>query len=371
MFLCLPTPQGHDGAADLGAIQSGVRAISDTLTAGSVVVNKSTVPVGTGRSIAAQLVDAGVTVVSDPEFLQEGRALSEFLGGERILIGADDKAAARRVESLYAGTGVPVISVGLESAELAKYACNTFLATKLSFVNSIANLCEEMGADISEVTSVMGSDSRIGSKFLAAGPAWGGPCFPKDSQALLKMSAQAGFDFPVLSGAVATNVWGIDSVVEKVTRACGGDLAGVAVAVWGLTFKAGTDDLRDSPSLDIVRRLLDGGAEIKAFDPMVRRPFPGITVCPDAYEVCADAEILLVLTEWPEFAAMDFQRVASLMATPTLVDTRNIVPTKTVTGAGLNYVGLGRAPQGASSGSPHTPRPHGRHTNGARVVAGR
>jgi len=348
VFLCLPTPQAPDGSADLTAVYAGVEAISGTLSAGTVVVNKSTVPVGTGRNIAALLDRRDVAVVSNPEFLQEGRALSEFLGGERILIGADDAIAAKRVEALYAGTGVPVISIGLESAELAKYACNTYLATKLSFVNSIATLCEQMGADISEVTTVMGSDSRIGAKFLSAGPAWGGPCFPKDSRALLKMSAQAGFDFPVLSGALTTNARGIESVVDKVIRACNGDLTGTVIAVWGLTFKAGTDDLRDSPALDVVRRLVERGAVVRAFDPMIRRPHPGIVVSDDAYGICTDAEILVVLTEWPEFAAMDFVRVASLMASPTLIDTRNIVPADAVTAAGMNYLGLGRAPRQAN-----------------------
>lgn len=347
-LLCLPTPQGSDGAADVSAIKSVVEDVSSTLSKGSVVINKSTATVGTTRWIVNRLRDQSVSVVSNPEFLQEGRALTEFLKGERVLIGADDSIAANRVKNLYAGTGVPVISIGIESAELAKYACNTFLATKLSFVNSIAALCEKMGADITEVVTVMGSDSRIGRKFLSAGPAWGGPCLPKDSQALLHMAKTADFNFTVLEAAVNANEASMKNVVAKIKELFNNELRGVSIAVWGITFKAGTDDIRDSPAVDIVVRLVSEGASVTVFDPVNKATLPSTKVANTAYDACADAQALVVLTEWPEFAAADLTQVSTLMTGRVILDTRNIVSAEAAYLAGFRYLAIGRQTRDAT-----------------------
>jgi len=348
VLLCLPTPQGSNGAADVSAIKSAVEKFSSTLAKGAVVINKSTATVGTTRWVVDRLRDHPVSVVSNPEFLQEGRALTEFLKGERLLIGADDPIAADRVKNLYAGTGVPVISTSIESAELAKYACNTFLATKLSFVNSIAELCEKMGADITEVAAVMGSDSRIGKKFLSAGPAWGGPCLPKDSRALLHMAENANIKFTVLEAAVKANEESIEHVVAKVLRLFNNELKGISIGVWGLTFKAGTDDIRDSPAVDIVNRLISEGANVSVFDPMHKTSLKGAVAATNAYDACIDAHALVILTEWPEFAATDLTQVATLMTGRVIVDTRNIVSADAALSAGFRYLATGRQTRDAT-----------------------
>jgi UDPglucose 6-dehydrogenase len=346
VFLCLPTPQANDGSADLVHLMDAVDWIMPTLRPGAILVNKSTVPVGTARAIMGRMNRDDVPVVSNPEFLQEGRALSEFFEGERTVIGSDDPEAARRVGALYASTGVPLLTMGLESAELAKYACNTFLATKLSFVNSIARMCESVGAEITDVTKVMGTDSRIGSRFLSPGPGWGGPCLPKDSRALLHMADEIDVDLAVLAAAVDTNERAIDWVAEKVLAACGGPLHGARVAVWGLTFKAGTDDLRNSPALRVVQRLQRDGANVIAFDPMMRGDPDGVEIAPDAYTACKGARVLVVLTEWPEFGAADLRKVYKVMETAAIVDTRNVIRPDDAVEAGFEYVGIGRPAPG-------------------------
>ena len=259
-FLCVPTPQGDDGSADLSYIESAAREIAPALPYESVVVNKSTVPVGSARVVERVLDRPDVKVVSNPEFLREGSAVQDFLKPDRIVVGSTDQAAAIKVSSLYLGVAAPVIVTDPASAETIKYAANAFLATKLSFVNAVAAICEGVGADVNDVVLGLGYDKRIGQDFLRPGPGWGGSCFPKDSRALLKIATDAGYEFDLLDGVIAVNDEQFERVTDKIRDAAGGDVAGKTIAVWGLTFKARTDDLRESPSVAIIDRLLAQGA---------------------------------------------------------------------------------------------------------------
>jgi UDPglucose 6-dehydrogenase len=340
VFLCLPTPEGADGAADLSALFASVAQMAPQLAAGSIVVDKSTVPVGTTRAIIGVLDRHDVAVVSNPEFLQEGAAIDAFLHADRVVVGADDPLVAARVAGLYAAICRRPILTGIESAELAKYACNAFLSTKLSFVNAIAALCQFTGADIAEVIAVMGSDPRIGDQFLKPGPGWGGSCFPKDTNALIATSAQAGFDFGLLRAVVASNRQTFDLVVAAVAGLCGDDLDAKRIAVWGLTFKAGTDDVRNSPALEVITRLRAAGAVVHAYDPAVHLSVDVVTAA-DPYEATTGADALVVLTEWPEFARVDLTRVAGLMATPALLDTRGVIDGVQARRAGIDYRAIG------------------------------
>ena len=274
-FLCVPTPQGDDGSADLSYIEAAAREISSHLPYESVVVNKSTVPVGSARVVERVLDRPDVKVVSNPEFLREGSAVQDFLKPDRIVVGSTDQAAAIKVSSLYLGVAAPVIVTDPASAETIKYAANAFLATKLSFINAVAAICEGVGADVNDVVLGLGYDKRIGQDFLRPGPGWGGSCFPKDTRALLKIADDAGYSFDLLQGVVVVNDEQFHRVTQKVLTAVGGDVSGKVVGVWGLTFKARTDDLRESPSVAIIERLLALGATVKAHDPTVSGPKPG------------------------------------------------------------------------------------------------
>src|SRR5579885_2121252 len=260
IYLCVPTPQGADGSADLSYIEGAARELGPVLLPEAVVINKSTVPVGSTLVVEAALGRSDVSVVSNPEFLREGSAVHDFLNPDRIVIGADDQSAAVRVASLYLGIAAPLIVTDPPSAELIKYASNAFLAAKVSFVNAVAAVCEAVGADMNDVVLGMGYDKRIGHEFLKPGPGWGGSCFPKDSRALIRIAENAGYDFDLLKGVVNVNDEQFERVAAKAAALVGGDVEGVRLAVWGLTFKARTDDLRESPSLEIVRRLQDQGA---------------------------------------------------------------------------------------------------------------
>src|SRR6476619_7455777 len=275
-FLCVPTPQGDDGSADLSYIEAAAREIGPVLPYEAVVVNKSTVPVGSAKVVERVLGRPDVKVVSNPEFLREGSAVQDFLNPDRVVIGCDDQSAALKVSSLYDKISAPVIITDPASAETIKYAANAFLATKLSFINAIAAICEGVGADVNDVVVGMGYDRRIGSEFLRPGPGWGGSCFPKDSKALLKIAHDAGYQFDLLDGVMAVNEQQFDRVTDKIRLAVGGLLRGCCVAVWGLTFKAGTDDLRDSPALAIIRRLIAAGASVQAYDPTVNGAKAGL-----------------------------------------------------------------------------------------------
>jgi UDPglucose 6-dehydrogenase len=338
----VPTPQGEDGSADLSYIEAAAREIGEVLPYEAIVVNKSTVPVGSTKVVERVLNRPDVSVVSNPEFLREGSAVHDFLHPDRIVIGSDDQGAAIRVAALYLGVPAPVVVTDPASAETIKYAANAFLATKVSFINAVAHFCELVGADIKDVALGMGQDKRIGFEFLRPGPGWGGSCFPKDSRALIHMAEDRGYAFDLLRGVVAVNDEQYERVVEKIVTAAGGSVHGKIVAVWGLTFKARTDDTRESPSLFIIDRLQAQGAIVQAFDPMVSRELEGITVCPDAYAATEGASALAVLTEWEEFRFLDLAKVKSLMAVPTVVDARNLLDPVAVRRHGFIYDGIGR-----------------------------
>jgi UDPglucose 6-dehydrogenase len=287
-----------------------------------------------------------VKVVSNPEFLREGSAVQDFLKPDRIVVGSTDQAAAIKVSSLYLGVAAPVIVTDPASAETIKYAANAFLATKLSFVNAVAAICEGVGADVNDVVLGLGYDKRIGQDFLRPGPGWGGSCFPKDTRALLKIADDAGYSFDLLQGVVAVNDEQFDRVTEKVVEAAGGDVGGKTIGVWGLTFKARTDDLRDSPSLAIIERLLAKGACVKGHDPTVTGPKAGlpegVAICADPYEVAEGADVLVVLTEWEEYRWLDAGRVATSTRGRAVVDSRNLLDRNEYRRAGFTYAGIGR-----------------------------
>jgi UDPglucose 6-dehydrogenase len=348
VFLCVPTPQSADGSADLSFVEAAAKEIATHLSSGAIVVNKSTVPVGSATFVEQVIGRSDISVVSNPEFLREGTAVLDSLKPDRIVVGADDPAAAAKVGELFATTAAPLIVTDTTTSETIKYASNAFLATKLSFVNALAGLCEEVGADARDVLLGLGYDKRIGFEFLRPGPGWGGSCLPKDTRALLHIASEAGYDFSLLAGAIASNDEQLTRVIAKVEQMCGGSVDGVTVGAWGLTFKANTDDRRDSPSLQITRRLADLGASVQAFDPTVEADVEpaddlrGLHLRGDPYEAAAGACALVVLTEWDEFRWLDFTRVHDLMAEPCIVDARNLLDPAAVRRMGFRYTGIGR-----------------------------
>ena len=354
VFLCVPTPQGDDGSADLSYIEQAAAQIAPVLKPGAVVVNKSTVPVGSTLAVERVLQRRDVFVVSNPEFLREGTAVHDFLHPDRVVIGSVDRAAAERVAELYATIDTPILITDPASAETIKYAANGFLAMKISFVNAVAAMCEAVGADVAAVVEGIGSDQRIGGQFLRPGPGWGGSCFPKDSRALVKIAEDHGYNFTMMRGVIDVNDEQLERMVAKILNAAGrvdGDLGGITVGALGLTFKAGTDDLRESPALAIISELRRRGAAVRAFDPTtVGELTPnqtvvldGIHVVADALEVADGADVVVVFTEWPEFAKIDLDRLAARLTRPvTVVDTRNLLDPVLVREAGLGYDGVGR-----------------------------
>lgn len=345
-FLCVPTPQGDDGSADLSYIEAASAEIGPVLPSGAIVVNKSTVPVGSAKAVERVIQRSDVRVVSNPEFLREGSAVRDFMQPDRVVVGADDRAAAERVASLYASLGARTIITDPASAETIKYAANAFLATKLSFVNAIAAICEGVGADIEDVIAGIGSDSRIGEAFLRPGPGWGGSCFGKDSRAMIRIAQGAGYEFDLLSGVVTVNDQQFDRMAAKVAAAVGGSLVGRTVAVWGLTFKAGTDDLRESPSIAVITRLLDAGARVVAHDPTVsvhRFGVPAaVELAATPADACRGADALCVLTEWSLYCDVAAVDVAEVMTGRAVVDTRNLLDRSAWQAAGFTHQGVGR-----------------------------
>ena len=344
VFLCLPTPQGDDGSADLSYIENVAHAIGSHLSPHAVVVNKSTVPVGTSVQVAKWLGREDVSVVSNPEFLRQGTALQDFLHPNRIVVGGDNTTAVEKVAFLYSKIDAPILRMNAASAEALKYAANSFLATKLTFVNAIADICELVGADIFDVVGGLGMDPRIGDQFLNPGPGWGGSCFPKDTRALVKIAEEQGYDFALLRGVIQTNDEQYERIALKVVDVCGGSVAGKTIAAWGLTFKAQTDDLRDSPSIAILTLLHKMGATIRAYDASARavEQYTWIERCSSALEACEGADALTVLTEWPEFAQVDPTAVASALRSASVVDGRNVLNIAAWKSAGFEYRGVGR-----------------------------
>ncbi len=342
VYLSVPTPQGDDGSADLSYVETAARTIGPHLQSEAIVINKSTVPVGSTRVVEKALQRGDVYVVSNPEFLREGSAVHDFLHPDRVVIGSDDQAAAIRMAGLYIGLTAPIMVTDPASAETIKYASNAFLATKISFVNAVAAVCEAVGADVNDVVLGMGYDKRIGQEFLRPGPGWGGSCFPKDTIALVRIAEDAGYDFRLLKGVVEVNDEQFERVVRKVVNAAGGSVDGKRIAAWGLTFKARTDDTRMSPAIEVIKRLQALGADVLAYDPAIRSEIEGIAVAPDAMTAAQGAEVLVVLTEWDEFKWIDLDELAGAMKTPSVVDTRNLLDRSRVHQSGFAYEGIGR-----------------------------
>jgi UDPglucose 6-dehydrogenase len=340
VFMCLPTPQGADGEADLSYLLSAAAEISSELAPGTVVVNKSTVPVGSAQKVTDVIGRDDVDIASNPEFLREGTAVNDFFYPDRIVIGSETPEVAQKVAMLYRKIDAPKLLVSTATAELIKYASNAFLAAKISFANSIASLCEAVGANAHEVLEGMGRDSRIGGHFLKPGPGWGGSCFPKDTYALINMAESAGYNFDLLKAVIDANDQQTQSMVDKVAELLGGEVKGATIAAWGLAFKAGTDDTRQSPALSILGRLQNMGANIQAFDPEVKR-VEGIKTAPNALAACDGADVLVVLTEWPEFKDVPLDAVAGRMRSRKVLDTRNIIDLTKLNQLWFEYQSIG------------------------------
>jgi len=355
IFLAVGTPMdARDGSADLTIMLAAVREIAAALKKNTTIVIKSTVPVGSCRRIAAVLKEArpdlSCPIVSNPEFLREGAAIADFMQPDRIVIGTDcenAEASMRRLYGKFAGNSdTPLLFTSIETAELIKYASNGFLATKIAFINEMADICEVVGADINDVATGMGLDSRIGSKFLHAGPGFGGSCFPKDTSALAMIARKANTQSRVAEAVIIANEARKKNMATKIVRACGGDIRGQKIAILGVTFKAGTDDMRDSPSLVILPELLTQGAIVTAYDPAgmhnAKTILPSnIRWCRDAYEAAEHADCLVILTEWQEFTALDLAIIKQAMRAPVLVDLRNIIDRSIAEEVGFRYHALG------------------------------
>lgn len=355
VFLAVGTPMRHgNGYADLSYVYSALEELAPHLRGFTVVATKSTVPVGTSREIERRLraaaPHADIAICSNPEFLREGSAIRDFSHPDRVLIGCDDERAQEVMSRLYRPLTLrdaPVIFVERESAELAKYAANAFLALKISFINEISDLCEQVGADVQEVAGAIGSDGRIGPKFLHPGPGYGGSCFPKDVSALIRTGRERRAPLSLIEQVEKVNLERKITMAGRIEASVGGNLRGKTVAVLGVTFKPNTDDMRDAPSLVIVPMLQERGARVRAYDPHgkanAQPMLPGVEWCDSALQAVEEADVLVILTEWIEFRTLDLRRVRKKMRTPILLDLRNVLSPKDAEAAGLTYHGLGRA----------------------------
>lgn len=354
VFIAVGTPSRRgDGHADLTYVFAAAREIAAAANGYVVVVTKSTVPVGTGREVARIIrqvrPDADVDVVSNPEFLREGSAINDFMRPDRVVIGAESDRAREVLRDLYRPLYLietPILFTSLETAELTKYAANAFLATKITFINEMADLCERVGADVHDVARGIGLDGRIGRKFLHAGPGYGGSCFPKDTMALVRTAQESGARLRIVETATEVNDRRKKGLAERVISHCGGNVGGATIAVLGLTFKPNTDDMREAPSLELLPALQAGGAAVRAFDPEgmdeARKLLNGVVWCEDAYAAMTGADAVVILTEWNEFRALDLERVKSLMKAPVMVDLRNIYDPNQMAAAGFRYACVGR-----------------------------
>jgi UDPglucose 6-dehydrogenase len=342
VFLCVPTPQDSDGSADLSYVIKAARDLSVVLKKNSILVTKSTVPVNAWKDIAKALERQDVTIVSNPEFLREGTAISDFFHPDRIVVGSNNLEKAQEVANLYQQDKVSTIVTDNSSAELIKYASNSFLAIKLTFVNEIAALCETVGANANDVLYGMGKDSRIGSKYLQPGPGWGGSCFPKDVRALRVTAENNSINMGLLSAAIDSNEKTFRRIVDKVESELGNSLVGKNICVWGLAFKAGTDDLRDSPSVAVIERLIGRGATVIAFDPVIKNVnMKSLKVAKSIEESYEAADAILLLTEWEEFKQINPESIKAKLKNLILIDTRNVLDRKTWIKSGFKYIGNG------------------------------
>jgi UDPglucose 6-dehydrogenase len=343
IFICVPTPQGDGGATDLSFLMEAVVSIGRKLRDGAILVIKSTVPVGTAQRVADVLGRPDVSIVSNPEFLSTGTAVAESLHPERIVVGAENRGVAQRVASLFEETEAPVVITNNATAETIKYAANAFLAVRLSFSNEVSRFCEKVGGNVVDLLQGLGHDHRIGFSYMQPGPGWGGSCLPKDTASLSIMGKENDFEFSVLNSAISSNNAQVEHIVQTiVTRA--GDVERV-IGVWGLTFKAGTDDRRNSPALNVVKRLLELGFVARAYDPTVTSggapDLDGIDIVGDAYGAAKGAALIVLLTEWPEFRELDWTKISDVMVRPIIYDTRNILNRETIVSHGIEYCSVG------------------------------
>jgi UDPglucose 6-dehydrogenase len=348
VFLCVGTPQAPDGSADLRQLLAAVSELASHLSDGAILINKSTSPVGTLKIIERIVARPDVAVVSNPEFLREGSAVADSLDPDRVVVGADDPAVASRVVELFGNCQVPVVITDSTTSELIKYASNAFLAMKLTFVNTMARLCEAVGADVQDLVRGIGYDKRIGFDFMRPGPGWGGSCLPKDTAALMAIADLAGVDMGFLRAAIAGNEAQLDHVVEKIRTAVGGDLNGRVIGVLGLTFKANTNDRRNSPAVWITQRLAAKGAVVRAFDPTVRKDtvdiddLSHVEVFDDPYAAVAGSHAIAILTEWQEFSWLDFARIREEVKDPVIVDARSLLEVGSLQLLGFTHSRIGQ-----------------------------
>lgn len=350
-FIAVGTPSGVDGNADLQYVDSAARSIAKHMSAPLIIINKSTVPIGTGDWVAdivrsAQPQPIDFAVVSCPEFLREGSAIGDFMSPFRTVIGSLDRDAASRVAQLHLPLRAPIVITDLRTAEMIKYASNAFLATKISFINELADLCERVGADVKEVAAGMGYDARIGRFFLDAGLGWGGSCFPKDVQALAYMAKEKGLNPRILNQVMDVNYDRRRAVAHYLEQALGGSLKGKSIGLLGLAFKPNTDDMRDSPSIDISNSLVIAGAQVRGYDPVARQTaaplMPAVEIFDDVYRMAEGCDALVVVTEWNEFKQLDLERVKGLLRTPVIYDGRNIYDPMLMSELGFVYRAIGR-----------------------------
>lgn len=358
VFIAVGTPSRRgDGHADLSYVYAAAEEIARAVTGYTVIVTKSTVPVGTGseveRIIKQTRPDADVDVVSNPEFLREGSAIEDFMRPDRVVIGAEGERAQEVMRQLYRPLFLietPIVFTSRSTSELIKYAANTFLATKITFINEVADLCEKVGANVHDVARGIGLDGRIGKKFLHPGPGYGGSCFPKDTLALVRTAQDAGSPLRIVETVVDINDKRKRAMADRVVAACGGSVKGKKIAMLGLTFKPNTDDMRDSPSLDIVPALTEAGATVAAYDPEgmeeAKKLLSGIEYCTDAYATMKDADAVVIVTEWNQFRALDLDRVKSLLKSPVMVDLRNVYKPSDMAAEGFAYSSIGRPQAG-------------------------
>jgi UDPglucose 6-dehydrogenase len=350
-FIAVGTPSGADGEADLQYVAAAAKSIAQNMGGPLVIINKSTVPIGTGDWVAdivkgAQPKPVEFAVVSCPEFLREGSAIADFTSPHRTVIGSLDRDAANKVAQLHLPLRAPIVITDLRTAEMIKYASNAFLATKISFMNELADLCERVGADVKEVAAGMGYDARIGRHFLDAGLGWGGSCFPKDVEALAFMAKEKGLNPRILNDVMEVNYDRRRAAVDHVAKMVGGDLKGKTIGLLGLAFKPNTDDMRDAPSIDIAEALNKAGAKVRAYDPVameVARPLlPGVEMFKEPYKMAEDCDALMVVTEWNEFKQLDLEKVKSVLKSAVIYDGRNIYDPKIMKEIGFTYRAVGR-----------------------------
>jgi UDPglucose 6-dehydrogenase len=351
VFICVGTPSGVDGEADLQYVEQAAEAIARTMDHPLIIINKSTVPVGTGDWVSdivkrSQPKSIDFAVVSCPEFLREGSALQDFMNPDRTVLGSMDRAAADEVAQLHLPLRAPIMVTDLRTAEMIKYASNAFLATKISFINEIANICERLGADVKEVAAGVGGDKRIGKMFLDAGIGYGGSCFPKDVSALHHMATEQGLHPQLLAAVMDINAYQRQQVISKLKDTLGGDLRGKVIGLLGLAFKPNTDDMRDAPSVTIAEALREAGAMVKGYDPVameVASPLmPDVKLCQEPYEVAQDSDAVVIVTEWNEFKHLDLARLKEIMKQAIVIDGRNIYDLEKMQEAGITYRGFGR-----------------------------